>query len=153
MKSRKAEAAPCAGRQSGPSAVASGNAHRSSWRLPQSARPSVPRLSVGTCEGNAGAGMAQSPHRWGHLPWHQNPHLTLELRRWGEGAGSKGCWTRSLAVPQPTGSSADTGSPSDSPSPRSCLSTPTPITLVSQATGVTLPQLTPGSPEKGMGGL
>lgn len=85
MKSRKAVAAPCAGRPSGLSAVASGNAHMSSWCLLKNAQPSVRRLSVGTFEESVGAGMVQSPHRWGHLPWHQNPHLTLELRKEGEG--------------------------------------------------------------------
>lgn len=89
MKSRRAVAAPCAGRPSGPSVVVSGSGHKSSWCLPLSAQSSVPRSSVGTCEESAGAGMAQSPHRWGHLPWHQNPHLTLELRKRGEERGEK----------------------------------------------------------------
>lgn len=79
MKSRRAEAAPCAGRPSGPSAAVSGSGRMSSWCLLKSARPSVPHSSVETCEESAGAGMARSPHHWDHLPWHQNPHLTLEL--------------------------------------------------------------------------
>lgn len=83
MKNRTAEAVPCADRPSAPSAAVFGNVHKSSWCPLKSAQTFVPHLSVGTCEESAGAGMAQSPHHWDHPPWHQNPHLRLELRKAG----------------------------------------------------------------------